>query len=131
MISDLVAYLSGATAISNIVAARIYPELLPQSPTYPAITYFQVSAVRTYVLDGDAHKARRRFQIDCWASTHKVAEQLADAVRHTLSGFYGSMSGVQVHFTQLDDERDLFESEAGITGTYRISQDYLISHLED
>lgn len=131
MIADLVAYLGNASAVSSLVSSRIYPQLLPQSPTLPALTYSQISAIRTYVLAGDVQKARRRFQIDCWAATHKASAQLADAVRNTLSGFYGSMSGTQVHFITLDNEHDLFDEQAGTTGVYRITQDYIISHLED
>lgn len=131
MIADLVGYLGQTIAVSNIVAARIYPGVLPQSPSLPALTFSQISAVRTYALEGDLHKARSRFQIDCWATTVKASHQLADAVRHTLSGFQGSMSGTQVHCITLDNELELFENEAGTVGTYRVLQDYIISYLED
>lgn len=130
MIADLVGYLGQTTAVSNIVAARIYPDL-PQSPTLPALTFSEVSSTRTYALEGDLHKARSRFQIDSWATTQKAAYQLADAVRHTLSGFQGSMNGTQVHCITLDNQFRLFENEAGTVGIYRVLQDYIISYLEN
>lgn len=134
MISDLVAFLGSQAAITGLVSTRIYPLPLPQKATLPSLTYTLVSATRTYSLDlvaTDLHKARSRVQIDSWAETEKGAHQLARAVRLALSGFYGSMAGTQVHFIQLDDERDMFESQAGVVGLYRVIQDHIISHLED
>lgn len=131
MIADMVAYLESQTAISNIVSDRIYPMPLPQHATLPALTYTRISTVRTYSLEADMRKARARIQIDSWATTDAVAYQLARAVRHAMSGFYGSMSGTQVHLITIEDERDFFESQAGIVGLVRVSQDHRISHLED
>lgn len=131
MLADLVAFLGNASAISALVGLRIYPQELPQKPTLPALTYNQISAVRVRELAGPAGKARRRIQIDCWASTYKGAHALADAVRQTLEPFYGSMANTEVGSIMLDNEFDLFEEEAGVTGIYRVMQDYLIAHLED
>lgn len=131
MISDLVAFLGQTGAISALVSTRIYPVTLPQKPTYPNLLFSQVSGVPTYGLEGDLGKVRTRMQIDCRATTHKVAHQLADEVRHALSGFQGSMSGTQVHCITLDNQFDNFDDEASVTGVYRVTQDYIISHLED
>lgn len=131
MIADLVSYLNGQAAISVLVASRIYPLNLPQNPTLPALSYAQISAVRTYDLIRDLRKSRTHMQIDCWASTAKAAHELATAVRHALSGFYGSMAGTQVHLIRIDNERDWFEDPAGVTGLFRVTQDHIISHLED
>lgn len=131
MISDLVAYLGSSSPISSLISTRIYPDIPPQSATFPAISYSQISRVGTYVLAGDVHKARSRIQIDSWAATRKQSLQLADEIRARLSGFFGSMSGTQVHFITLDNQFFLFDEEAGVTGIYRVVQDYIISHLED
>jgi hypothetical protein len=131
MQEDLVAFLGGTAAISNLVSTRIYPFPPPQNGTLPAITYGLISSTRTYDLVSDLNKVRARVQIDCWGSTKRSAYQVAAAVRNRLSGFYGSMSGTQVHFIMLDTERDLYEEEAGVVGLFRVVQDYIISHLED
>jgi hypothetical protein len=131
MITEMVAWLSSQTAISNSVGSRIYPEKLPQKPTLPALTYGQVSAVRVRDLSGPAYKSRTRVSFSCWASTHLAAHQLADALRQTLDDFYGTSWGdVVVGHIMLDNEFDLFEEEAGTVGIYRVVQDYIIAHLE-
>lgn len=130
MLSELVAFLGQQTAISTIVSARIYPEVLPQHATLPAITYNQVSANRVRALSGPAGKARRRISINSWGETYKSAHELADAVRQTLEPFFGSMANTEVGSIMLDNEIDLFEEEAGVTGIYRVVQDYIIGHLE-
>jgi len=130
MLADFVAFLGNAPAVSAIVSSRIYPQLLPQNPTYPAITYNQVSAVRVHVLAGAGGKARRRISVNCWATTAKAAEALADAVRRSLDGFYGSMRDTNVGSTRIDNEIAFFEEEAGTTGIYRVVQDYIVGHLE-
>jgi Protein of unknown function (DUF3168) len=130
MLSDLVAFLAGTSAISSLISSRIYPDIPPQHATFPALSYNQVSRAGAYVLAGDIHKARSRIQIDSWAATRNESLQLADAVRSRMSGFFGSMSGTQVHFVTLDNQFFLFDEEAGVTGIYRVVQDYMISHLE-
>lgn len=130
MLSDLVTFLGNASAVSSIVSSRIYPQLLPQKPTYPAITYNQVSAIRVEDLSGPAGKARKRISINCWAITEKAAHQLADAVRHTINGFNGHWADTNVGSVRLDNEFDFFEQEGGTIGVYRVVQDYIVAHLE-
>jgi hypothetical protein len=132
VITEMVAWLSAQTAISNIVSTRIYPEKLPQKPTLPALTYSQISAVRVRDLSGPAYKSRTRVSFSCWATTHLAAHQLAQALRQTLDDFYGtSWADILVGSIRLDNEFDLFEEEAGTVGIYRVVQDYIIAHSED
>jgi hypothetical protein len=130
MLADLVSFLEEAPAISAIVEDRIYPQILPQRSTLPAITYNQVSAVRVEDLSGPAGKARRRISINCWAATDTGAEALADAVRQSLNGFHGWMRDTKIGSTRLDEEVYLFEQDAGTVGIYRVVQDFIIAHLE-
>jgi RNase P/RNase MRP subunit POP5 len=119
------------SAVTALVGQRVYPEQLPQKPTLPAITYSQVSAVRVRDLSGPAGKARRRISFSCWATTHDMAHQVADALRQSIDPFYGDMHGASIHSIILENEFDLFEEETGTVGLYRVIQDYIIAHLED
>lgn len=131
MLEDLRDFLLQDTNIATKVSTRCYPQVLPQNPALPALTYSQVSAVRLYELLGEAGKVRLRISISSWATTHIGAHQLADAVRRRLSGFYGWMSDTNVGSVILDNELDLFEEEAGTVGLYRVMQDYIVAQLED
>lgn len=133
MITDLVARLTGSSAISAIVLSRVYPQVLPQAPTLPAISYNLVSAVRVRDLEGPAGKSRHRISINCWANTYAAARSLADAVRREIDGYgSGYMGDTFVGSISLENEIDLFEEDAGRqnVGIYRVVQDYIISHLE-
>ena len=131
MLSDLVSFLGQQSAITSIVSTRVYPVRLPQKPTLPALSYTQISAVRVKDLSGPAGKARRRIQIDSWATTAKGARDLADAVRQAVEPFYGSWADTEVGSISLDNEFETFEEEAGTVGLYRVMQDYIVAHLED
>lgn len=131
MIADFVAFLGNTSAISAVVAARIYPDQLPQNATLPALTYTVIDRVGVDDLSGSAGKARRRVQVDSWASTRKASVALSEAVRRALNGFYGQWADTTVGSVRMANEIYLFEDEAGVVGIYRVMQDYIIGHLED
>jgi hypothetical protein len=112
------ARLTGSTS----AATRIYPQVLPQSPTYPAVTYQQISATREHAQGVDAQIQIVRVQVDSWGSTYSQARQLSSEVTARLSRFKGTAGGILVHDILAENEADLFEPE---TKTYRVSQDYI------
>lgn len=130
-IGDLAQFLVRATDVAALIGVRVYPRQLPQAVTVPALSYFQVDAIRVRELDGPAGKVRRRIQIDSWARTHTEAWNLADAVRLALDGFSGMMGSTDVGSVNMQNEIEFFEPDAGTVGLYRVMQDYIIGHLED
>lgn len=72
------------TSITSLVSTRIYPDLLPQSPTYPAITYTEVSMQPVMSFDGPNALQNSRFRLDCWAETRAAAIELAKAARSVM-----------------------------------------------
>ncbi len=121
------AFLLARPSIVALVGARIYPQILPQKPTYPAITYAQASGVRLRILEGPAGRARPRISINSWADTHETMDAVADAVRAALDGYAGPMGDLNVGSVVLDNEFETFEEEARM---HRKLQDYIISHEE-
>lgn len=119
--------------VSGLVSTRIYPVILPQKPTLPAITFSKVSGVRMHNLSGTAGRAVARISFNCWATTYLGAQAVAAAVRASLDGFAGTLSDsgspaetIRTNIL-LDNEIDFYEDE---TGVYRILQDYTLSHTE-
>ena len=104
-----------------LVEARVYPEVLPQSPTLPAVVFSEVAGSEDYALDGPTGTAARRVQVDAWAKTRAEATALGAAVAALLSGHAGAAGGLEVQGMFLLSERWDFESE---TALYRTSQDY-------
>lgn len=75
------------TTGSPLTAAgtRVYPMLMPQNPTYPALTYQRIASAPVASLDGMSNLDRVRMQVDCWALTYLAAKNLAAQVRAELT----------------------------------------------
>lgn len=115
--------------VSGLVGTRVYPKILPQSPTLPAITYQRVSRVQVADhLTGPGSMGRPRVQVDVWASTDSAAEALGAAVKARLNGYRGTVPGEgEVHRIALETEGGLFDAELLL---HRHSADYFVWHEE-
>ena len=102
-------------------ATASYTEVLPQSPTLPAVVFNEVAGMDDYALDGPTGAASRRVQVDAWAKTRAEATALGTAVAAALSGHAGAAAGFEVQGTFLLSERWGFEPA---TQLYRTGQDY-------
>jgi hypothetical protein len=121
------AFLLAQPSIAALVGTRIYPQVLPQKPAYPAITYAQVSGIRVRGLDGPTGRARPRIAVNSWGASHREMDAVASAVRAALDGYAGPMGDLVVDSAVLDNEIEFFEEDAGV---HRKLQDYIISHEE-
>lgn len=96
--------LANDTAVAALVGTRIYPRILPQHPTYPAISYQRISGTPQ---QGSTTLRTPRYQIDCWATTDVGAEALAVAVTA------------------------LFEEYTNVTGSPAIKMAEVVNNLDD
>jgi len=119
--------LEDASAVTDLVGTRIYPVMLPQGVTFPAITFLRVSTPRTESHDGPSGLASPRYQINCWSETHTEASDLAVAVRKTVHGYRGTSEGVRIDGILAVGERDDIDLERGVQ---RVITDWKIWHNE-
>jgi len=126
---SLYAYLKAYAGLSALVGSRIYPLILPQPPTLPAVTYFKVSLVNKRTLASPSNVLKQvRVQFSCWADTYSEAKSVAAQVKLALQDFRGEMGGaggVQVLDGNIINEQDLYETDTGI---YHVPVDVLIMH---
>lgn len=123
--TDLRGYLiANGSPVKTLIGTRVYPVVLPQNVTYPALQYSTVSAQRGYRMTGPNYLPMQRVQIDAWALTYAEARSLADAARNRIESFRGVMGATNVQGIFFDTERHLNEV-TGSTVLYRISADYL------
>ena len=115
----IVSRLANATA----AAGRIYPAILPQNPTYPAITYQEISSVRTHAMGQDGPMTRVRAQVNVWATSHAEARAVANQVANSLSRYWATIGATRVLDVLLDNDMTFYESE---TQTRRVTQDYTL-----
>lgn len=126
--AGLYAYLAADAGVSGLVGTRIYPLLLPQEPTLPALVYQRISTNPLgHSHDGPNHLTRVRMQLRCHGATLLAAKTLADAVRDALDGYSGAMGTVTVQSVFREDEGDDDEPE---TGSWSVRADYMIVYDE-
>lgn len=84
--SDLYTLLSGAAGVTALVAARIYPDVLPEECAYPAIVFARQGTAPLVGLSGQVFGADIDLTIGCWAETRTQADAVAAAVEAALGG---------------------------------------------
>jgi len=99
--------LSADPAVSALVSTRIYPSVVPQGESMPAITYQMVSGVPEETTDTAQGWRVARFQITCWAETYSGAKTLAEAVRKDLHRYSGTVNSVVIDSVLLENETDM------------------------
>lgn len=124
--------LNNYAGVTALVASRIYPVVLPQEPTYPAITFSLVSSQRIEGTWTNPGMARARFQITCWASTFDSVSGLAEQVRLALER-YGTavagttIAGVTVYDIHMGSEAHAYEPTLD---AFAQSIDFTVVHAE-
>ncbi len=119
--------LSTHAGVSALVGSRIYPSLMPQNVTLPALTYIKVAGPRVSAMSIDTGVARPRFQVSCWSQTYSQAKALAAQVRAALQRWRGTESGVVIQASFMENEIDLYDNE---TELHHVALDFEISHEE-
>lgn len=119
--------------ITDEVSTRIYPDILPQNATIPAVTYEVISSRPEHdCADGDANYSHTRVELNVFAGTALEAQNTAQAIRKTagLQGYHGTMGTVTVGYVFCEDGGTL-STENPTDGSqqfrYVLRQDYTIS----
>lgn len=83
--TELYAALSGAAGLTALVAARIYPDGIPQDQALPAVVFSRESTEPIYSLDNTLLAERAVLKVGAWADGRAQAEAVADQVRQALA----------------------------------------------
>lgn len=62
--------------LKGYVGNRVYPLTMPENPTYPCMTYQQIS----HVNDPTVNVSYPTFQLDIWTQTYKENTELRDTI---------------------------------------------------
>ena len=73
--------LTDDTDVAALVGTRVYSGILPQNPTYPAVTIQPITEDDNNTLASRPALRWARLQIDAWAETYAGAKDLHDKVR--------------------------------------------------
>lgn len=118
---------------------RVYPHVLPQSPTLPAVTYQLVSSIPLHAMQREARLIRARVQVDVWGRTYAEAQSLAAQVARLLNRYRGEVvtpgdgdwpenDRTHVQDILLDNVREQYEDAAQLR---RITQDYTVFYVTE
>lgn len=130
--SGTYSFLTSKTGITNLVGARIYPNHLPQSPVFPALTYTLIDAVHDHTLPKASGIVSARIQFDVFS--HNLSECVAviEAIRQALQRYTGSYGTEEVLASKCVSDRNLSEApqDGSQNWLYRKSSDYLLKLRE-
>ncbi len=123
--------LTGSEAVTALVGLKIYPGLIPQNTTMPAVSYELISSVDIPPINAQASGVilRSRVQVSVLARTYAEVKTIQEAIRRALLFKSGLIAGVQVNAITREligsDERD---DESGL---YMQGVDFLLIHEEN
>lgn len=129
--ADIRTALTGHAGLSALVGTRIYPDKLPQNPTYPAIVYQRISTPRAQAISGTVASAAPRFQFSIYAKDasgvtgYDKSIAVATQLRAALLAMTGST--VTIHEVRLAGELGGWEDSPEITHR---ALDAIILHSE-
>jgi len=124
--------LIGDPAIYEAVDDRIWPNGLPQDPSWPAITYSISASNESRKWSGKVGIRETRAQISAWSRYQSEAEALANAIREVFTDFNGQVGDVTIEDCEIANELDLSERPATATDQYlyRILLDLTLTHRD-
>lgn len=103
--ADFYALLSGAGAVTALVGARIYPDVLPEECSYPAVVFARGHTELIRGLSGASFGGDVDLNVGCWAKTRGAADALAAAVVAALTPGIWSTPGPEAAY---DPETGLY-----------------------
>lgn len=106
-------------AVVACVSGRIFPNVIKQGVTMPAVRYFVVDELPWNTLDGGITRRGARVQVDAYARTYLAAQGLADA----LEGAVRALNGPAVTCLVIS-RRDSYEDSDEL---HRVSVDVSMS----
>jgi hypothetical protein len=122
--------LTGFAGLSALIGTRLYPVVLPENATYPAISYRRIDApnvAQTHEAT-PAGLARPRFQFDCWGTTATSAKAVGEQCRLALEGHQNKAADPRIDGVIMADRRD--GPRDPDNNLYRDSLDFFIWHSE-
>lgn len=132
------ARLEAVAAVYNLIGGappntRAYKFWLPEIPTYPAVAFRRVSAVRLQGTYGDPGYAKVTVQVISFAKTADAADALDEQIRLALERFGASQpagipfAGATLYDIQIGSTAEGWSDEVQ---AFFVTTDYTVHHLE-
>lgn len=114
--------------LAALISTRLYPDVLPQEATLPAVRYQVIGRQRPYTFGNSLPSmATIRVQMDGYAGTSVNRSTLAAALRGAFNRAQGSYGGETVVDIRIENELEDIEMLNTNTEAYRIMLDMVIN----
>lgn len=127
---SLIKQLSTATLTTQLGSTAIYPEVIPQNRSMPAVTIQLISEIPVHASIADSLLKYSRFQVSSWATSMSKVKAVSMAVESVLKDFSGNLGGaggVLVQRIFLDNTVSLPDINPQTGGiTRHVAKDFII-----
>ena len=103
--------------VSHIKAngiSRIYPLVLPQKVSYPAVTYQKIAGTFEHSMGGDSGFSYPDYQFVCFAKTYHEAKETAKTLRLCLQNLRIMVDDIYIQAVLIENEIDDYEEDTEI-----------------
>ena len=122
--------LSTTTNISNLVGTRIFPNVAPQTTTFPFIIYDVNGVQPNDTKEGVSTLDTNDVMISCYSETYSEASRLAQYIRIAMDRINeGTYGGEQIQSSQFQSYNDIFDDTSDDAGIYRKALDFQIRQI--
>lgn len=115
--------LSGNSAVTGVVGAKIYPSQAPQLTAFPFVVFETISTMPNNTKSGASEMDKYRIQVTALSKDNKQANDIADKVRAALD-YYKSGD---VQLISFQAQNSAFDNISGQDGIYLKYQDYFLT----
>ena len=113
-------YNSGSGDVFDLVGSRIFPNVAPQTTTFPFIIYDVNGVQPNDTKDGASTLDTNDVMISCYSETYSQASDLAQKIRVAMDRINeGTYGGEQIQSSQFQSYNDIFDDTSGDAGIYR------------
>ena len=116
--------------VSTLVGTRIFPNVAPQTTTFPFIIYDVTGVQPNDTKDGASTLDTNDVMISCYSETYSQASDLAQKIRVAMDRINeGTYGGEQIQSSQFQSYNDIFDDTSGDAGIYRKALDFEIRQI--
>lgn len=98
--------LTSQTAVSSLIAGRVFPLIAPQGTPLPLVVYQRTGVDRPQSLAGNVGNPVVTLQLTSYGTSYTSVKSIARAVRLAVDGWTGTTAGVTIQRTTLTSEAD-------------------------
>lgn len=126
-------YLVSKSSVTDLVSTRVFPSVLPQAATLPAVVYTVVTGVPNDDVLGSSGSVTAGIQLDVYSDSHITSNNIGEQIRLVMQGFSGTMGSETVGAVRLTNRYEMYEKpvDGSDLGRHRVLLSFDITYLNE